>query len=50
MNCPKEVGAGAGSGTRTHTVLPPTDFKSVASANSAIPAYINLFLHITQIN
>ena len=32
------LGSGTGSGTRTHTMLPPTDFESVASTNSAIPA------------
>lgn len=31
-------GDGAGSGSRTRTVLPPLDFESSASANSAIPA------------
>ena len=30
----------AGSGSRTHTVFLPWDFKSHASANSAIPAYL----------
>ena len=30
---------GAGSGTWTHTMFPSTDFKSVMSANSIIPAY-----------
>ena len=30
--------SGAGGGTRTHTVLPPTDFESVSSANSNTPA------------
>ena len=29
---------GAGSGTRTHTMLPSTDFESVTSTNSIIPA------------
>ena len=29
---------GAGGGTRTHTVSLPTDFESVTSANSIIPA------------
>ncbi len=29
---------GAGGGTRTHTVLLPTDFESVTSANSITPA------------
>ena len=29
---------GAGSGTRTHTELPPTDFESVTSTNSITPA------------
>ena len=29
---------GAGDGGRTHTVLPPTDFESVSSANSNTPA------------
>src|SRR5258706_4585186 len=29
---------GAGRGTRTPTVLPPADFESAASTNSAIPA------------
>ena len=29
---------GAGGGTRTHTVSPPTDFESVTSANSITPA------------
>ena len=32
------VSAGAGSGTRTHTVSPPTDFESVTSTNSITPA------------
>ena len=30
---------GAGGGTRTHTMLPPTDFESVTSTNSITPAY-----------
>lgn len=30
---------GAGSGTRTHTMFPSTDFKSAMSAYSIIPAY-----------
>ena len=29
---------GAGGGTRTHTVSPPTDFESVTSTNSITPA------------
>ena len=29
---------GAGGGTRTHTMLPSTDFESVTSTNSIIPA------------
>jgi hypothetical protein len=29
---------GAGGGNRTHTLLPETDFESVASTNSATPA------------
>ena len=32
--------AGAGGGGRTRTVLPPTDFESVTSANSITPANI----------
>ena len=32
---------GAGGGTRTHTVSPPTDFESVTSANSITPARFN---------
>src|SRR5581483_1634552 len=32
------VSLGAGGGTRTHTLLPETDFESVASTNSATPA------------
>ena len=32
------VRLGAGGGTRTHTVLLPTDFESVTSANSITPA------------
>ncbi len=31
---------GAGSGTRTHTLLPAADFESAASTDSAIPAWI----------
>ena len=31
--------AGAGGGTRTHTMSPSTDFESVTSANSITPAY-----------
>ena len=31
---------GAGDRARTGTVLPPRDFKSLASANSATPAYL----------
>ena len=30
---------GAGGGTRTRTMSPPTDFESVTSANSITPAY-----------
>ena len=30
---------GAGGGTRTHTMSPPTDFESVTSTNSITPAY-----------
>ena len=33
------AGSGAGSGARTRTTNRSTDFKSVASASSAIPAY-----------
>ena len=29
---------GAGGGTRTHTMSPPTDFESVTSTNSITPA------------
>ena len=36
--------SGAGSGTRTHTLLPTTDFESVTSANSIIPAQV-VFYH-----
>ena len=32
---------GAGKGTRTLTVLPPADFESAASTNSAIPAEVH---------
>ena len=38
-------------GGRTHTVLPPTDFKSVASANSATAPYFpysTLSLHTVK--
>ena len=31
---------GAGSGTRTHTGISPTDFESASSTNSNIPAWI----------
>ena len=34
---------GAGGGTRTHTVSPPTDFESVTSTNSITPA-LTLFI------
>ena len=37
--------AGAGSGTRTHTVSLPTDFESVTSANSIIPANAKVIIH-----
>ena len=37
-------------GSRTHTVLPPLDFESSASANSATTACIlMLFFHIKQL-
>ena len=39
---------GAGGGTRTHTVLLPTDFESVTSANSITPA--NMFKFCTYIS
>ena len=39
---------GAGGGTRTHTVLLPTDFESVTSANSITPA--NMFKFCTHIS
>ena len=39
---------GAGGGTRTHTVLLPTDFESVTSANSITPA--NMFQFCTYIS
>ena len=34
----RAIRCGAGDGGRTHTVLPPTDFESVSSANSNTPA------------
>ncbi len=34
----EESGCGAGSGTRTHTLLRAADFESAASTDSAIPA------------
>ena len=39
---------GAGSGTRTHTVSLPTDFESVTSANSIIPAKLPYY-YITSV-
>ncbi len=36
---------GAGGGGRTRTVLLPTDFESVTSANSITPAYISAKPH-----
>ena len=36
--------SGAGSGTRTHTLLPTTDFEYVTSANYIIPAQV-VFYH-----
>ena len=39
LKCCKNTRHGAGGGTRTHTVLLPTDFESVTSANSITPAY-----------
>ena len=39
---------GAGGGTRTHTVSLPTDFESVTSANSIIPAFITDSLYYIQ--
>ena len=39
---------GAGGGTRTHTVLLPTDFESVTSANSITPS--NMFKFCTYIS
>ena len=39
LKCCKNTRHGAGGGTRTHTVLLPTDFESVTSANSITSAY-----------
>ena len=36
---------GAGGGTRTRTMSPPTDFESVTSANSITPAYSIFITH-----
>ena len=43
---------GPGDGSRTRTVFPPRDFKSLASAYSATPGYIkkSFFLSLTYIN
>ena len=43
-----DIRDGAGGGTRTHTVLLPTDFESVTSANSITPA--NMFKFCTYIS
>ena len=40
---------GAGSRTRTDTILLPRDFKSLASTNYAIPAYLVYFFSSTTI-
>ena len=46
MNCIKNpFRFGAGGGTRTHTVLLPTDFESVTSANSITPAIVLSLYH-----
>ena len=37
---------GAGGGGRTRTVLPPTDFESVTSANSITPAHAFIIPHM----
>src|SRR5205085_2713811 len=39
LNPAKDVEFGAGRETRTLTVLPPADFESAASTDSAIPAF-----------
>ncbi len=38
---------GAADGNRTHTMFPPRDFKSLASACSATAAYYNNIIYYT---